>query len=785
MRRILLAVVLLMVSGSWMWGAEGTSSSELRNKRMGKNPLILWYPQPASQWVQALPVGNGRLGAMVFGGTAQERLQFNEETLWLGGPHDYAHPGAVKALPEIRRLLFEGKQKEAQDLAMKEFMSQPLHQMPYQPFGDLNLTFPGHEKAEDYYRELDLDEAVATVEYKVDGVTFRREVFSSAVDQALVVRVTADKPGALSFTAALASPHKGVTIAPEGKNGLALTGKLTGEREGVPNALSFAARVVVEADGGEVKATEKGLEFVKVNGATFKLVAATSFKNYQDVSGDPVAKCQTYLEQSKKKSYKALRKDHVADHQKFFRRCALDLGTTEAAQRPTDARVEDFGDSNDPQLVTLYFQYGRYLLLSSSRSGCLPANLQGIWNQDLNPPWDSKWTVNINTEMNYWLAETTNLSECHEALLKMLEDVAASGARTAKEQYGAKGWVLHHNLDLWLGTAPINASDHGIWVSGGAWLSSHFWEHYLFTGDKEYLAKHGYPVMKGAAEFFLDYLVEDPRNDKKWLISGPSNSPEIGGLVMGPTMDHQIIRNLFECCIEASRVLDVDADLRARLEEARKRIAPNQIGKNGQLQEWLEDKDNPNEKHRHISHLWGLYPGHEITPRGTADLVAAAKVTLAQRGDEGTGWSLAWKINFWARLLDGDHAFKMVKDQLRLVGGKKRPGGGGTYPNLFDAHPPFQIDGNFGGSAGIAEMLLQSHTGEIELLPALPQALANGSVQGLRARGGYTVDLTWKDGRLVEARLRADRAGTCRVRSREKVQTLEFKAGEERVVKGE
>ncbi|HNY26420.1 MAG TPA: glycoside hydrolase family 95 protein, partial [Candidatus Sumerlaeota bacterium] len=424
-------------------------------------------------------------------------------------------------------------------------------------------------------------------------------------------------------------------------------------------------------------------------------------------------------------------------------------------------------------------------LLSSSRSGCLPANLQGIWNQDLNPPWDSKWTVNINTEMNYWLAETTNLSECHEALLKMLEDVAASGARTAKEQYGAKGWVLHHNLDLWLGTAPINASDHGIWVSGGAWLSSHFWEHYLFTGDKEYLAKHGYPVMKGAAEFFLDYLVEDPRNDKKWLISGPSNSPEIGGLVMGPTMDHQIIRNLFECCIEASRVLDVDADLRARLEEARKRIAPNQIGKNGQLQEWLEDKDNPNEKHRHISHLWGLYPGHEITPRGTADLVAAAKVTLAQRGDEGTGWSLAWKINFWARLLDGDHAFKMVKDQLRLVGGKKRPGGGGTYPNLFDAHPPFQIDGNFGGSAGIAEMLLQSHTGEIELLPALPQALANGSVQGLRARGGYTVDLTWKDGRLVEARLRADRAGTCRVRSREKVQTLEFKAGEERVVKGE
>ncbi len=719
---------------------------------------ILWYDAPASEWVEALPVGNGRMGAMVYGGTAEEIIQFNEDTLWRGEPTDYTHDGAAKFLPQIRQLLFEGKQKEAEDLAMKEFMSVPLRQEAYQPFADIRLDFPGHAEPSEYKRALDLNTAIASTRYVVDGVAFERETFISAPDQALIVHQAASRKGALTFKARLVSPHPDVNVRALDNQTLVLSGQLKpyeNKRLGGmrPSRMRFEARLRIQAEGGTVRATEEGFEIDKADAVTFILVAATDFKRYDDLTGDPAARCAAYLQAVAGKAFPALRRAHIADHQSLFNRVSIDLGRTDAAKRPTNVRIKTFGQQPDPSLVGLYLQYGRYLLITSSRPGAQPANLQGIWNDQINPAWDSKYTVNINTEMNYWIAEPANLAECHEPLFDMLDDVAETGAKTAKVHYGLDGWVLHHNTDLWRGTAPINHSNHGIWPTGGAWLCQHLWERYRFSGDRDFLESRAYPLMKGVAEFFVGYLVKDPRTG--YLVSGPSNSPELGGLVMGPTMDHQIIRALFHSVIDASRILDRDAALREKLQTLLPQIAPNQVGQHGQLQEWMEDKDDPNNQHRHVSHLWGLHPGNEIGPRRTPTLARACAVTLAHRGDGGTGWSKAWKINFWARLLDGDHAYKMLVEQIAK----------NTLPNMFGTHPPFQIDGNFGGANGVIEMLLQSQNDEIDFLPALPQALPRGRVAGLRARGGFEVVMEWEAGQLQGARILSQRGELCRIRA--------------------
>lgn len=718
---------------------------------------VLWYSQPATEWTSALPVGNGRLGAMAFGGTAEDRIQFNEHTVWTGEPRSYARPGAHRHLSAIRDLLTQGQQAAAEALAQREFLSDPVRQKAYQPFGDILLSCPALAPAENYRRQLDLDSALARTSFRVAGTEYTRVVYASYPANVLVVQ-TNSSGAALDCDIRLQSPHPQSELI-AGERSLLLRGAPQ------DSAIRFAARLEAKAEGGEIRVQDGQLQIRGARAFTLYLTATTNFRSYRELGPLPEPPRIT-------KDEAALRAEHSAEHRARFSRVRLQLGDAKdlpAKDLPTDERIRRFATEGDPALVALLFQYGRYLLLASSRDG-QPANLQGIWNDQLRPSWDSKYTVNINTEMNYWPADVTAIPETQEALWRALEDLAESGARTAREHYDAPGWVLHHNFDLWRGTAPINHANHGIWPSGGAWLALHIWDHYLFSGDQAFLARM-YPVLRGAAEFFSHVLV--PQGP--YLISSPSNSPEQGGLVAGPTMDHQIIRALFAATEAASQVLGRDADFRQKLASQRVKIAPNRIGRWGQLQEWLEDKDDPANQHRHVSHLWALHPGNEISPEKSPDFFRAARRSLEARGDQATGWSMGWKINLWARLRDGDHAYTILRNLIRPAG----PRSAGLYPNLFDAHPPFQIDGNLGATAGIAEMLLQSQdSGILRLLPALPSAWPSGEIAGLRARGGWEVSLAWRNGELSDLQLHATRSQTVELHLGARKRLVRARAGQ-------
>jgi alpha-L-fucosidase 2 len=906
----------------------------------------LWYLKPAQKWTDALPLGNGRIGAMVYGGIADDHIQFNEETLWTGKPREYNRKGAYRHLAQIRQLLFDGKQKEAETLAQKEFMGmlseagnkeawvtamksgkgitgnpaapdyddsgwesikvpvydgwetaglsnfdgaiwlrtqvnipdswqgkdltldlnriynqdltyvngylvgnsdtneprkytikakfihkglnsiaiqvlnysekggvlgykdpgKPIsialkdtgsgqapgtksaasialngawkykiqdnhppevaqYQASYQPFGDLHLLF-AHDPSEvsGYKRALDLGIAVSSTSYNFKGVNYKREYFVSQPQDALVIHLSASKEKSLTFSAVMSGVHVQSSLTSEDNHTLILKVQV---KDG---ALRGESILTVRTKNGKVSVVNNHLSISKADEVTLFLTAGTNFIDANTVSADPHIKNERALKILSGLSYTAVKNLHVRNYQQYFNRFSVNFGPGVNDSLPTDERLQKFQAGNDAAFAALYMQYSRYLLISSSRPGNQPANLQGIWNDQLSPPWGSKYTTNINLEMNYWPAEVLNLQELNQPLFAKIKSLSIAGRETAKEYYNARGWVLHHNTDLWNGTAPINASNHGIWVTGAGWLSLHLWEHYLYSQDKQFLAAEAYPLMKGAAEFFEDFLVPDPKTG--WLISTPSNSPENGGLVAGPTMDHQIIRTLFYNCLAAAKVLNINDKFTRSLTEKVKRIAPNQVGKYGQLQEWLSDIDDTTSKHRHVSHLWGVYPGNDITWDKNKDLMRAAEQSLLYRGDEATGWSLAWKINFWARFKNGDHAMELLKMLIKPV-----TTGAGSYLNLFDAHPPFQIDGNFGAAAGLAELIVQSHQGYIDLLPALPAAIPQGEIKGILARGGYELDLEWANGKLTELKVKAKKAGTCNLRYGTIRKSIPVKAG--------